>query len=131
MIGLDTNVLVRYLVRDDPGQSLKATEFITASLNSENPGFISIVAIVELVWVLTQTYRLEPGEVVRALKGLLAADHFVIEHEAEVATAMTAVREGIGSFADALIATLGQRAGCAYTLTFDRKASRLPGFRLA
>jgi predicted nucleic-acid-binding protein len=131
MIGLDTNVLVRYLTQDDPVQSRKATEIIERRLTQQNPGFVGIVAMVETVWVLDRAYSLAADEVAEAVERMLQVEVLIVENEQEVFTAMTAVKDGQGSFADAVIAALGARAGCSRTLTFDRKAARLPSFELA
>ncbi len=130
MIGLDTHILVRYLTQDDPIQSPLATDIMEFRLTQENPGFISIVAMVETVWVLDRAYGLADHEIAAALERMLQADTLVVENEQEVFTAMIALKEGSGSFADALIGALGARAGCARTLTFDRAALRLHGFEL-
>lgn len=130
MIGLDTNILVRYLTQDDPIQSAKAREIVERRLTEEKPGFVSIVAMVETVWVLERAYGLRPQEIVGAVERMLQTDVLVVENEQEVFTAMIALKEGQGSFADAVIAELGARVGCSSTLTFDRKALRLPGFEL-
>jgi predicted nucleic-acid-binding protein len=131
MIGLDTNILVRYLVQDDPTQSPKATEIIERRLTEEKPGFVSVVAMVETVWVLERAYRLTPNEIVRAVERILQTDVLLVEDEQEIFAAMVALKRGQGSFADAVIAAVGTRRGCSRTLTFDRKAARLPGFELA
>jgi predicted nucleic-acid-binding protein len=130
MIGLDTNVLIRYLTHDDPIQSAKATEIIERRLTPKNPGFVSIVAMVETVWVLDRAYSLTAPEISTAVERLLQVEVLAIENEQQVFTAMVALKQGRGSFSDALIAQLGVRAGCARTLTFDRKALRLPGFEI-
>jgi len=130
MIGLDTNILVRYLTQDDPIQSAKAREIVERRLTEEKPGFVSIVAMVEIVWVLERAYGLTPHEIVGAVERMLQTDVLVVENEQEVFTAMIALKDGRGSFADAVIAALGARMGCSCTLTFDRKALRLPGFEL-
>src|SRR4030088_2688042 len=130
MIGLDTNILVRYLTQDAPIQSPKATELVERRLTEEKPGFVSIVAMVETVWALERAYGLTPHEIVGAVERMLQTDVLVVENEQEVFTAMIALKEGQGSFADAVIAALGARMGCSCTLTFDRKAQRLPGFEL-
>jgi predicted nucleic-acid-binding protein len=130
MIGLDTNVLIRYLTLDDPVQSAKATELIERRLTAKNPGFVSIVAMVETVWVLDRAYSLTAQEISAAVERLLQVEVLAIENEQQVFTAMVALKQGRGSFSDALIAELGVRAGCARTLTFDRKALRLPGFEI-
>jgi predicted nucleic-acid-binding protein len=131
MIGLDTNVLVRYLAQDDPVQSAKATALIERRLTEQDPGFISVVAMVETVWVLERAYGLADADIAAAIERTLQVDALVVESEQEVFTAMVALKEGRGSFADALIGALGARAGCSHSLTFDRKALRLPGFVLA
>jgi len=131
MIGLDTNVLVRYLVQDDPTQSPVATEIMERRLSGENPGFVSVVAMAEIVWVLDRAYGLIDSEIAATVERMLQADALVVEDEQEVFTAMIALRQGQGSFADALIAALGARAGCSETLTFDQKAARMAGFTLA
>jgi predicted nucleic-acid-binding protein len=130
MIGLDTNILVRYVTQDDPVQSAKAIEVIERRLTEEIPGFISIVAMVETVWVLDRAYGLTPQEIAAVVERMLQTDVLVIENEQEVFTAMIALKEGQGSFADSVIAALGVRAGCSCTLTFDHKAARLRGFEL-
>jgi predicted nucleic-acid-binding protein len=131
MIGLDTNILVRFLTQDDPLQSPKATEIIEQRLTEEDPGFVSIVAMVETVWVLERAYRLPAHEIAAAVERMLQTDVLVIENEQEVFTAMIALKQGQVSFADSVIAALGARAGSSYTLTFDRTAARSRGFKLA
>jgi predicted nucleic-acid-binding protein len=130
VIGLDTNVLVRYFTQDDPSQSRKATEVMERHLTEANPGFISLVTLVETVWVLSGAYRLANLEIATIVERMLQADTLVIQNEQEVFTATAFLKAGKGSFADALIATLGQWAGCATTLTFDSKAQRIAGFKL-
>lgn len=130
MIGLDTNVLIRYVTQDDPVQSPKATEVIERRLTEDNPGFISIVAMVETVWVLDRAYGLAAREIAAAVERMLQAEVLVVQNEQEIFSAMIALKEGHSSFADAVIGALGAKAGCARTLTFDQKALRLPGFEL-
>ena len=130
MIGLDTNVVVRYLTQDDPIQSPKATEIIERRLTTENPGFVSIVAMVETVWVLDRAYGVPMHEIAAAVERILQTEVLVVENEQEVFTAMVAFKEGRGSFSDAIIAALGAKAGCSFTLTFDQKALRISGFEL-
>ena len=129
MIGLDTNILVRFITQDDPIQSAKAREIIERQLTEDNPGFVSVVAMVETVWVLERAYGLAAHQIVRAVERILQTDVLVVENEQEVFAAMIALKQGLGSFADGVIAALGARMGCSYTLTFDRKALRLPGFQ--
>jgi len=130
MIGLDTNILVRYLVQDDPIQSPKATEIMERRLTEDSPGFVSVVAMVETVWVLERAYGLANREIAAAVERMLQTEVLVVENEQEVFTAMVALKQGRGGFADGLIAELGTRAGCVRNLTFDQKAVRLRGFAL-
>ncbi len=130
MIGLDTNILVRYLTQDDPVQSAKATDILERRLTPKNLGFVSVVVIVETVWVLDRAYGLTAQKIAAAVERLLQVEVLIIEDEQQVFTAMVALKQGRASFADALIAELGARAGCTRTLTFDQKAGRLPGFEL-
>jgi predicted nucleic-acid-binding protein len=130
MIGLDTNILVRYVTQDDPLQSPKATDVIEHQLTEASPGFVTVVAMAEIVWVLDRAYGLSSSEIAAAIERMLQVEALVIENEQEVFAAMIALKLGRASFADALIAELGSRAGCIYTLTFDHKALRLPSFRL-
>ena len=130
MIGLDANVVVCYLTQDDPLQSPRATKLIEG-LTEAIPGFISVVAMVETAWVLKRSYRFSDRRIAAAVEGLLKADALLVEDEREVSVAMMSLKRAQGSFADALIAALGGKAGCSATFTFDQKAARLPGFALA
>ena len=130
MTGLDTNVLVRYFAQDDPIQSKRANEIMERRLTEDEPGFVSLVTMVETAWVLSRVYGLSDAEIAAAVEGMLQAGTLVIQNEQEVFTAVAALRAGRGSFADALVGALGIWAGCSYTLTFDRKAGRLDGFEL-
>ncbi|MGC2638684.1 MAG: type II toxin-antitoxin system VapC family toxin [Acidobacteriaceae bacterium] len=131
MTGIDMNVLVRYLAQDDPLQSSRATRLFEQRLTDEEPGFISLVTLVETVWVLDRAYRLSMAEIAAAIERLLQADTLIVQNEQQVFTAMIALKSGKASFADALIGAVSAWAGCRYTLTFDRKAARLEEFRLA
>jgi predicted nucleic-acid-binding protein len=130
MIGLDTNILIRYLTQDNQILSPKATALIERHLLPESPGFISVVTMAEVAWVLDSYYSLSSSEIADGIERILSADMFIVEREQQVFTAMMLLRKGAADFADALIGLLAQRAGCSHTLTFDRKASRLPGFEL-
>lgn len=129
MIGLDTNVLVRYLSQDDPIQSPKATAFIERQLTAESPGFVSIVAFAETAWVLHRFFGMSRSALVETLKRLLEAEQIVVEHAREIFSAVRVLEDGRGTFADGVIAALGQRAGCSHTVTFDEKATRMPQFK--
>jgi predicted nucleic-acid-binding protein len=128
MIGLDSNILVRYVTQDDPIQAAQATALIEHRLSDNELGFISVVAIAETVWVLERSYRFRSEQIVDAIEHILQAETLVVENEREVFTAMTALKEGRGSFADALIGALCAKAGCSRVVTFDQGALRLSGF---
>jgi predicted nucleic-acid-binding protein len=130
MTGLDTNILVRYFTQDDPIQSKKANQIIERRLTQDEPGFVSIVTMVETVWVLSRVYHLSNREIAAAVEGMLQSDTLVIQNEQEVFTTVAALRVGRGSFADALVGALGTWAGCDSTLTFDTRAGRLDGFEV-
>jgi predicted nucleic-acid-binding protein len=130
MNGLDTNILIRYLTQDDPVQSPKATKIIEQRFTRERPGFVSLVTMAEIVWVLGSVYALEDGEIADTVERMLQADTLMVQNEQQVFTAMISLRRGWGAFADALIGALGTWAGCESTLTFDKKALRLAGFEL-
>lgn len=128
MIGLDTNVLVRFLVQDDPEQAAAANGLF-AGLTEEAPGFLCREVLVELVWVLERAYGLSRLDIARALDSLLEARDLVVEAADRVAIAVDRYRKGGAGFADQMITLAGQGAGCRETVTFDRQAGALPGMR--
>ncbi len=128
MIGLDTNVLVRYATQDDPGQAALA-EGLVRSLTPESPGFVSSVTLAEAVWVLRSAFRVDPDGIARFVRHLLASAELVVEHS-EAARVALEETEGSALFTDALLAQIAIGVGCEVTLTFDRRAASLPGMRL-
>ena len=122
VIGLDTNVVVRYLTHDDPAQTAAAIRTIS-SLSPDAPGFLSLIVTVELVWVLESCYALDRSEVLRVLENLLRSKELILERAEVIAQAVIAFRSGTSDFADCLIERSGHAAGCEYTVTFDRKAA--------
>ena len=129
MIGLDTNIVVRFLTQDDPVQSRKATACI-GRLTEGSPGFISLVVVAETAWVLKTGHKMADTVIAAAIERLLQASELVVQNEAQVFYAVALAKQGRASLADALIGALGSQAGCDHTLTFDRKAARLPEFEL-
>ena len=128
MIGLDTNVVVRYLAQDDVRQAAAATRLIEGSLSAEVRGFISIVTLSEVVWVLASNYRLGRPALAEGIVGLLTAPQLTVEQSDVVWRALRAYLGSKADFSDALIVELGRDAGCAKTVTFDRQAAAHPGF---
>ncbi len=129
MTGLDTNVLVRYVMQDDPRQSPRATRLIE-SLSSEEPGFISIVTFVELVWVLSGSYGLGRAQVAQVLETLLRSKELVVDRAELVTQALSRFVTAGADFADALIERIAAGAGCAATMTFDAGAAKAAGMTL-
>jgi len=122
MTGLDTNVLVRYVVQDDPGQSAAATKLIE-SLSSAAPGFIAMIVVVELVWVLQSCYDAKRREVARVLETLLRSRELTVERAELVWQALRRFAAGKADFADCLVERCGHFAQCRYTVTFDENAA--------
>jgi predicted nucleic-acid-binding protein len=112
MIGIDTNIMVRYLTKDDPLQTPKAAEILEKRISTDAPRFISVVAIAETVWVLERSYGFSLQEIASAIESILQVPDLVVESQREVFIAMTALRDGYGDFGDVLIAGLGAKAGC-------------------
>ena len=129
MTGIDTNVLVRYLVQDDFDQAKKATQFIASECSADAPGLINRIVVCELVWVLESAYGYPRDKVVFALEKILHTIQFRIEDHQEAWSSFREYQAG-GDFADAFIAGVNRRCGCSHTVTFDRKAGRRPGFVL-
>ncbi len=129
MIGLDTNLLVRYIMQDDIKQSPLATHFVE-SLTQESPGFIPLVAIVELAWVLSSAYELSRGQLIEAFEALLRTKELRVERGETVWKGLRLLQRAGGDFADCLIACSAEAAGCAKTMTFDRGAAKTGGMTL-
>ncbi len=129
MIGLDTNVLVRYIMQDEPRQSAKAAALIE-SLEVDRPGFISVVSVVELYWVLTSCYDLTDDQVGQALDLLLRTRQIVVDRADQVLRALKVFGTGKADFADCLIERTAASAGCERTMTFDVSAARHAGMTL-
>lgn len=130
MIGLDTNVVVRFLVQDDQVQSAIANRFMSR-LGREKPGFISSVVLAEITWVLSRAYKSSREDIARAIEGLLRSAELIVEN-ADAAYRALAIYQASPSaeFADALIAETASLAGAAETVTFDKNAASSLGMRL-
>jgi predicted nucleic-acid-binding protein len=128
--GLDTNVLVRYLTRDDAVQFRQADAFIAATVAAGDRGFLNPIVLCELVWVLRGSYRFEKATVLKALDGIVATAQFVVDAKDVVRRAIEDYRGGNGDFADYLLGRWNQDAGCETTATFDRRLEGREAFRL-
>lgn len=129
MIGIDANVLIRDAVQDDPVQSPQARAFL-ARLTEGDPGFVSLVTMVEAAWTLSRSYRVDRDGIFRFISTLLTAREIVVQAPDVVRRAMREAQQNDSDFADAVIALLALDADCDYTVTFDRAAVRLPGMKL-
>lgn len=128
MIGLDTNILVRYVTQDHAAQSAAAAK-IMESLSHESPGFVSLVVIAELVWVLHFSYRFSKHEIEHVVERLLRSKELIVERAEIVSQALRKFRVSRANFADCLIERCGHAAQCQYVLTFDKDAAAA-GMRL-
>jgi predicted nucleic-acid-binding protein len=129
MIALDTNVLVRYIMQDDPKQSPKASRLIEG-LTPQEPGFVPLVSVIELVWVLGSAYRLGRQQVATALELLLRSKELVLDRPDQVLQAQRRYKVGNADFADCVIERLAHEAGCTATMTFDAAAAKSAGMTL-
>jgi predicted nucleic-acid-binding protein len=124
MIGLDTNVLVRYLTQDDPDQAARATRLVEQELTEDAPGFIGLVVLVETAWVLQRIYRASTEEIRETVTDLLGSRAIVVENRDVVARALALSKKDSCGFADAISAASALSAGCDMVVTFDRRAVR-------
>jgi predicted nucleic-acid-binding protein len=129
MIGLDTNVLVRYIMQDDLKQSPLATRLVE-SRSVESRGFVPLVSVVELFWVMSSAYELDRGQLIAALEGLLRTKELVVERAEIVWKALRIFQTANVDFADCLIERSSAAAGCERTMTFDRGAAKNAGMTL-
>ncbi|MCC5826669.1 PIN domain-containing protein [Alkalimonas sp.] len=122
MIGLDTNVLVRFLTQDDPIQSAMANKLIEDQLTSRNPGFISSIVLIEIIWVLETCYDQPRKTIEDVVNALLTTKQLVIDEADLVYLATKRFSSGNADFSDALIAVMCEHRGCSSIVSFDKKA---------
>lgn len=130
MIGLDTNVLVRYLTQDEPAQSLVASNFIEKNLSVNQPGIISHIVLCEVTWVLARAYKYSRTQVAEVLNAILTCQEFQVESADLAILAWHDFLQGHADFSDYLLARTHQQLGASYTVTFDRKAAGTMTFKL-
>ncbi len=128
MIGLDTNVLVRYLTQDDAVQSAKTNQLIEQTITDGNRFFINQIVLCELVWVLTRAYNYPKSDVVQVIEKILLTRHFEIEDKNTVSQALNYYKTSRADFADCLIGAKNSKNGCETTLSFDKAASSIDIF---
>ena len=133
MIGLDTNVLVRYLAQDEAKQAALATRLVERQLSAAQPGFVSLVVLAELCWVLKRLYGASFAELEETVADMLGLPQFHLERREVVQSAVALAKRTKGGktgFVDAIISALAQAEGCTHTLTFDKDAARSAGMKL-
>ena len=129
MRGLDTNVLLRLLLRDDEAQSRRARAFVDRSVHDGEVLHVSLPVLCELVWVLGgRTANLGRQEIAATVERLLDTNGFELQSRDAVREALVDFRAGEADFADYLIGRLDRRAGCRDTATFDVRLAKTDGF---
>ena len=121
MIGLDTNVLVRYLTQDDPDQAARAGQVIETWCTKDEPGLVSLVVLCELVWVLRGAYGYEKKIIIEVLEQIMAVNELQVEAEDIARSSLTAFRRGPADFADYVIVISNRARGSTVTYSFDKK----------
>jgi len=129
VIGIDSNVIVRYLIRDDEKQTPEAKAILDGCTVQE-PGFISLVALIETMWVMKRVYKVSREGILYSMTGLLASPVICVQEGKVVDEALEFSRRENCDMPDVLISFFGRMAGCSRTLTFDRKAANIPGMEL-
>ena len=130
MLGLDTNILIRYIVQDDPVQSPLVSRFLKQKCTEEAPCHISRIVLCEVVWVLESAYGYKREQVSETLKLILETRHFCVGEPESTWSALEAYRDGSVDFSDALLGKTNQLHGCETTITLDKKASETDTFQL-
>ncbi len=121
MIGLDTNILVRYLTQDDPEQSAQANRLIETRCTPQDPGYLPLLVLCELVWVLAGAYAYQKSLIIQVLEHLLASPELEVESHQFAASALRAYKTGTADFSDYVILFTNKGAGCERLYSFDRK----------
>jgi predicted nucleic-acid-binding protein len=125
VIGLDTNVIIRYITQDEPRQAKKATQLIESQLSGEVPGFITLITLVEVSWVLEACYKQSKADVLTVLEALIVTKQLLIEQSDVVYLAIKRCSLENADFSDTLIAVVSEHNGCDKVVTFDKKAKNV------
>ena len=128
MLGVDTNVLIRYLTRDDQPQYEKARRLIDREVAKGEPVLVSLLVLLETEWVLRSRYEMAKAEIITAFSALLETADLTFEDEPSIETAVYSWKDSAADFADCLIESHNRRLGCRATATFDGRALKLAGF---
>jgi len=128
--GLDTNVLVRYIAQDDPVQAAQATQYIEMHCTADSPCIIGQIVLCELAWVLESNYNQSRDDIVSVIEHLLQVGQLELMEPEIVWRALNDYKNSNVDFPDHLLARINEASGCTETMTFDKKASKQPGFQL-
>jgi predicted nucleic-acid-binding protein len=130
VIGLDTNILLRFVLRDDEAQYAKAEALLRDGFTESDPGYVNIVALVEFCWTLRRTAKLANGRIREAVSLLLETENLFVERAETVAYAIWLSAEKGLEVPDALLAAINREDGCRKTLTFDKAFAEAGGAEL-
>lgn len=130
MIGLDTNVLIRYIVQDDEKQAKLASDVIENQCSIQNPAFINEITLCEVIWVLKRAYHYDKSVILMILEQLLSTDEIYISSHTEAWQAYLDYQNGNADFSDYFIAQINKKFGCYFTFSFDKKACQHENFKL-
>jgi predicted nucleic-acid-binding protein len=125
LIGIATNVLVRYIAQDDPAQSRRATFLIENECSESNPGFVGLVVLAEMVWVAESCYAASRGEQCQIVRRILETRQLIVQEAETVWQALRLFEQSKADFADCLVERTAAAAGCDRTFTFDKAASTI------
>lgn len=131
MIGVDTNILVRYLTQDDPVQAEIVEQIFNQYATCPNSIFINNIVICELVWVLERGYKYSRESISKAIKQILSTEEFIFEDQEVLWISLNNYNQIKVDFSDALVGELNKKYGCAITFTFDKTAVKSTVFKLA
>jgi predicted nucleic-acid-binding protein len=129
MIGIDTNVIVRYIVQDNPEQAKAASKLIEQTCSSDDPGFINHIVLCEIVWVLRRNYKLNKANICQVIEQILRTDKLVVEDIQLVWRALQTFKAAKADFSDCLLGQKNLQAGCTYTATMDDAAAMTAGYK--
>lgn len=129
MIGIDANVLVRLWVQDDARQAEVARRIVAEHGRSPESLRVAQAAVLEAVWTLKSVYRYTRAQIATALQSVLDEPAYCFADRERMRAALEQYRRSRADFGDCLIAAENTAAGCEFTVTFDRMASRLSGMR--
>lgn len=130
MIGIDTNIMIRLITHDDPEQTKQAITFVSKHCRPDSPGFITLITVAEIAWLLEKSYKYPRDKVLQTFQSIAKTKHFLIERFDLFETVLYQFELGKANFNDYLIAYCALECGVDYVATFDKKASKSPLYKL-